>query len=298
MATKVKRPRRTVKAERDEADRVYSLLLLLEASDYRPGVESYFLADNVAATGVRAVGDSPPARSGGLILRAAAPFGRAALELVECEPVSSTKLDALRLWWHPLVGGVPDELCRVSSSVVDQDNGRVLAARRDYRHRQPDGKTSSGTAWFHFPTRGDYGAEVRRRQTSSGLGSRWETYTETTTERDGLSHSCSLAVNFIAWTEAVARAFWQVSLTCRKSGTAVRLFTDRAGVTGLYNLRDVGADGRRAALLHWVRAHTRRIAADAAAEIPGHLRGKESFRWFGFDAAIQLPTTSTANPTG
>lgn len=64
---------------------------------------------------------------------------------------------------------------------------------------------------------------------------------------------------------------------------------DLAQVKELFTLREI-PDGykRRAALKHWVAKHLRRKSSkpDETVEVRRHLRGKESFEWFGMRGTI------------
>ena len=66
---------------------------------------------------------------------------------------------------------------------------------------------------------------------------------------------------------------------------------DLAQVKELFTLREI-PDGykRRAALRHWVAKHLRRKPSkpDETVEVKRHLRGKESFEWFGIKGTIYV----------
>jgi hypothetical protein len=92
------------------------------------------------------------------------------------------------------------------------------------------------------------------------------------------------------------RSSWLVRLG-QEGLTPITLMTDAVGVKSLFRLRDV-PDGmtRRAALLHWVTEHLRRIRRDPDVEIEvrGHLRGRETFDWFGMRGEVRVPELDEA----
>lgn len=291
MTTKV-RKKRPAKVERDEADRLFTMLLLLEASDYRPGAPTYYLSDNVFAGGKPADVDyaKRPNAAGGMILKAAETYPAQAVEVIECLPVGAEARRKLATLWGTVSGPVPAELCRTSTAVVHGDTGRVMARRSDYRFNPMAGRGGGGTAWFPFPLPAGIGSEERTRTTAGGNTGTVKTYYDQKSGGEGgPDYSCSLAVNFLTACDRLSSLLWSVSFTCIRSGVAVRLFTSVEGVAGFYSLRDASESGRRAALLHWVRSHTRKIAPAVEADVRGHYRGKDSFRWFGFEAAVHSP---------
>jgi len=90
---------------------------------------------------------------------------------------------------------------------------------------------------------------------------------------------------------------WTVTIgTCGKLG--LRFFTDPTGARESFRLRDIpNGKSRRAAILHWVRAHSRRIHRDdpsAMADVMKHLRGQREFVWNDLRVAIH-PSVSDAH---
>lgn len=68
----------------------------------------------------------------------------------------------------------------------------------------------------------------------------------------------------------------------------VRIPTDPAGVLDFFRNRDAFPGERRRALLHWVKAHSRRARRDGDPnEVRAHLRGARSFSWNGYQVAIE-----------
>jgi len=87
-------------------------------------------------------------------------------------------------------------------------------------------------------------------------------------------------------------------------GPRVRFLTDPAGAREAFRLRDLPEGrARRAALRHWVSAHSRtapggRAAedADAAVWVRRHLRGATDFVWNGLRCRIQPPAAEVGRP--
>lgn len=71
--------------------------------------------------------------------------------------------------------------------------------------------------------------------------------------------------------------------------------TDALGAHALFASRTapVTAGGRRAALLHWVRAHMRASRTGLDHDVRRHLRGVRSFAWHGWQVALE-PSASDA----
>lgn len=88
------------------------------------------------------------------------------------------------------------------------------------------------------------------------------------------------------------RVFWRIELG-QAGVQPVHLITDSTGVKGLFRLREKPELGRRAALLHWVREHFRRNRVDPECDIlvRRHLRGMDTFDWFGLNGRIIPPPT-------
>lgn len=83
---------------------------------------------------------------------------------------------------------------------------------------------------------------------------------------------------------------WSVLLG-EGGGPRARFVTDPIGVREAFRLRDIppGAK-RRAALLHWVRAHWRKsrsVSADDRSWVRSHLRGAWSYEWNGLRCQIE-----------
>jgi hypothetical protein len=87
---------------------------------------------------------------------------------------------------------------------------------------------------------------------------------------------------------------WQVRVS---EVTSVCLSTDGEGIKALASLRDDPrtASGKRAPLLHWVRAHLRRTPGhNDVVEVRRHLRGITQFRLGTVDFEIREPRKDTA----
>lgn len=94
--------------------------------------------------------------------------------------------------------------------------------------------------------------------------------------------------------ESLSATMWSVKLSAFGGTCKLRYFTDDAGVSHFFRLRDLPEDQqRRAALMHWVREHGRRIKTGSIKQIAGHLRGREEFRWGGFFCEVIPPASLT-----
>lgn len=83
-----------------------------------------------------------------------------------------------------------------------------------------------------------------------------------------------------AWLARRRAIDWDLLLS---RGTArFMLPVDRVAAREILFNREKDGERRRAAALHWVKAHTR---ADGS-YVPAHLRGKTEFRWKGWDARL------------
>lgn len=70
-------------------------------------------------------------------------------------------------------------------------------------------------------------------------------------------------------------------------GLKLRYGCDARGALELFRDRDKPEEGRRSALLHWVRKHWRKTSnPDDAKEIRKHLRGVTKISWRGMDVCI------------
>lgn len=100
----------------------------------------------------------------------------------------------------------------------------------------------------------------------------------------------------IAW-QAIQCA-WSVSFSV-DGGVGVRTVACAESLRGLFAMRDK-PDGmkRRAALRHWVRTHMRHMPDGRAFDIATHLRGAETFDWFGFRCRVFPPVLQIDNAVG
>jgi hypothetical protein len=87
------------------------------------------------------------------------------------------------------------------------------------------------------------------------------------------------------------RYLWSVLIGEAEDEPRARFVTDPLGVREVFRLRDVPpGKQRRAALLHWVRAHWRRRRQVTEADklwIRAHLRGAWSYTWNGLRCEIE-----------
>lgn len=98
-------------------------------------------------------------------------------------------------------------------------------------------------------------------------------------------------------TAADFRHLWNVETEENTTGvkavrTPLRLGVDRELVKSLFYARQlpVTESGRRRPILHWVRAHQRRVQAGTDIDIRKHLRGITEFEMDGFPFKITNPT--------
>jgi hypothetical protein len=189
--------------------------------------------------------------------------------------LSQAERRRMRAWGLP----VPVlEKCARGSSIRVSNDGRVWRADHLYFLRRDRGRVK----WQPLTvTPNPAGDRVEVRYSGNG----WRQYAVSTFSVD--AYDPELLGPF-AW---ALRNLWSVHLTRGDSPTQV-LLTDAFGVLGFFQLRDKeeGRD-RRAALLHWVRAHQRQLAHDPGVEVEvrQHLRGRETFTWFGLNATVHVP---------
>jgi hypothetical protein len=97
-----------------------------------------------------------------------------------------------------------------------------------------------------------------------------------------------------------ARHLWQVRtgepLLGGNQKTPLALGCDPERIKSLFYARSlpVTETGRKRPILHWVRAHQRRLESGTDIDISKHLRGIERFEMGGFDFEITSPTKKVA----
>lgn len=103
----------------------------------------------------------------------------------------------------------------------------------------------------------------------------------------GIARVWAVLAEMWAWAEP---RFWSVRFSVPGSQRGIVRLCEAGSVKELFRLRDrdPGAS-RRAALLHWVTAHTRRLRRnhDEETEVRRHLRGRAAFDWLGLKATIR-----------
>lgn len=113
----------------------------------------------------------------------------------------------------------------------------------------------------------------------------WGRKTNTDAEKGEL-----FAVRLLGGLALRRRYHWSVLLG-ESAGPRVRFITDPAGMREIFRFRDIPPGRlRRAALLHWVKAHWRQRRAPTAndrAWIRQHLRGTWSYDWNGLRCQIE-----------
>lgn len=83
---------------------------------------------------------------------------------------------------------------------------------------------------------------------------------------------------------------WSVAFTSSPTAPAVRMLTCGDGVAGLFRLREKESSlTRRKALQHWVRDHHRKLPDGSEVDVKGHLRGTNTFDWFGMRCCVVPP---------
>jgi hypothetical protein len=99
-----------------------------------------------------------------------------------------------------------------------------------------------------------------------------------------------MSVRFLGGFALRRRYHWSVLLG-EGHGPRARFVTDAAGMREIFRLRDIPpGEQRRAALLHWVRAHWRKkrdITANDRSWVRQHLRGIWSYQWNGLRCQIE-----------
>ena len=90
---------------------------------------------------------------------------------------------------------------------------------------------------------------------------------------------------------------WRVSMAI-DGLPSISFMTDQTGIRAAFGLRDVGATGRRNALIHWVKGHhrTRRGSDADATWVRRHLRGGHSFSWHGVECTVR-PAAAEFDPS-
>ncbi len=107
---------------------------------------------------------------------------------------------------------------------------------------------------------------------------------------DGPEEDETRLVQCIAGLSLRRHYLWSVLLG-EGTGPRARFVTDPTGVREAFRLRDIPpGKQRRAALLHWVRAHwrvKRTLSPDDRAWVTAHLRGVWSYTWNGLRCQIE-----------
>lgn len=95
----------------------------------------------------------------------------------------------------------------------------------------------------------------------------------------GFSH-----VRFLLAMAFAERYAWKARLLSGKGHLVIH--TDQKGAGRFFAARDAYPGERRAALLHYVRSHKRRMSDDLTVDVRQHLRGSRSFTWNGWQARL------------
>lgn len=310
--TKAKRKRGSAKPKSDEvedADMAFDTLCAIEAGDITPRVSQYFMSGQVAPMGA-GVGmksdevfrlERPTVPSG--VLYASATPG--CFDVGEVVPIDTTKAHIhtllpmnraakLARLFRPFVDRLPPELCEVVVTTINTDSGRVVRSQRGFRSR-PEHRGGGGDRWIPFPIPDTIGARTFKRF-SAGRWQEYEVVDRTEQGHHGLAiaHGPSLA----ALIERCADLFWSVSVTSHGCSAAVRFMTGAEGVKGFFTMREANERGRRDALRHWVRQHTRRLDWDRTTDVRRHLRGKTEFDWFGLRGTVHVPVFQELDDAG
>lgn len=203
------------------------------------------------------------------------------IQLGHVRTVDAAERRRLRMWGLP----VPQfAKCARGSSIRVANDGHVRRSDHLYYLRRSEG---GRVVWQPLTVSAVPGGERTKLRFT---GNKWREIAETTFAIGAYDPEL---LGPIAWG---MRNLWTVHLTQGDSPT-LALVTDPWGVLGFFQLRDK-PDGkeRREALLHWVRAHGRTIRHDPEVEVEvrQHLRGKDSFTWFGLEAKVLVPPEQAA----
>jgi hypothetical protein len=111
-------------------------------------------------------------------------------------------------------------------------------------------------------------------------------------DRGATGHDEKFAAEILRWTGGMSLRryyLWSVLLG-EGTGPRARFSTEATGIREAFRLRDIPpGKRRRAALLHWVKAHWRKSRASASdkAWVDAYLRGAWSYAWNGLRCQIE-----------
>lgn len=277
-----KKRKKSKDGERRSADTADTMVTYLECSDFKPPVSSFIPLIGPMLVSVRDevskysfAGHERLPHPVGVIAAADDP-DRFKFRVDCCWPAERSRVATLA----SLSGG---------DAVVPRD---ARVAKVMTYNIAADGRTSPGLPSFYFASDtyandGDFWfpvvtprAAARRVHRISGGGRVAEGFVYADPGTGGMSPYVSGV--FLRATKTV----WSVEIGAENGKSRLLFFTSEAGVCGFFDLRDGPADGRKAALRHFVNAY---IRGPKATPVRCHFRGKEEFRWFGLDCRVNPP---------
>lgn len=290
------RKRPSKRQETDNAKSLESILLYLECSDYKPPVREFLPMLDWILHPLRAAfraaceaGSSLPARSIGVV------YGghigeRFCVEV--CRPVARTSIHRLASWvgTHRLNVPADANYCRLLRARIYSD-GRIWESLPEYYYMPANGGGLMG--WTNVIRQTS--TRTTRRVSGSGENASYAEFAVESSSDGGFAPSFANAL------PVLLRGCWSIQINAENGKSHLIVPTDPDGVAGFYNLRAAPmAGGRRAALLHWVKSHSRRLKTNQDTVIKGHFRGVDEFDWFGLRCRIRPPTamltTATSSP--
>lgn len=121
------------------------------------------------------------------------------------------------------------------------------------------------------------GLEASKRPAFYDLGEAWRG--KLSMHRDDDADWINTACSVLHGWQFSLNYFWRIVISS-KSGLSISIATDPQGAIELLRLRDVPpGKTRRDAILHWVRAHSRKKRDGGVADIRRHMRGRTEFDW-------------------
>lgn len=278
--------------EKERFDYVESMLVYLECGDFRVPVKTfmpmlrstaYILGDRLAHAIHRGFGKpwepigiifEPTSRSHAMRVAVTEMVDRQAIRRAEALCPGLVPIEAM---------GDNRRYAKVATFNVTE-NGKAISGIPDYFWATREQRDST---WFPVvaPT------QLGHTKTIVSSGGR---ETPSVKHLSGVVVSSDIGVcpHIAAGVAELRRSVWVVCVSAMDGRSEMLLFTDDRGAVGFFNLRTapVTTAGRRKALQHWVKEHSRNRSAPEPVEVKGHLRGVHEFNWLGLACRIESPT--------
>lgn len=269
-------------AEKEEADRLEFMILALGASDFRPGASQYAAPPSEAQLEWAAEEDRRQARSemgteGHVVAPTDGVFG--VMSKV------SHNLPGVMAWEYKKID--PAEVQRLRTMGLVRYGSGTVCRVRGCRIDPSGAKREVSFVLTEFPPPGE-------PPLPSGA---WHIARLPGVLPEAISSDGQVLPGLVGVAWRAIFENWSVQFWAGVGVPCLRLPACADSVKGLFRLRDKDSGlNRRAALRHWVRDHRRKKPDGEQIDIAGHLRGAETFDWFGMKCRVHAPARLNGPP--